>query len=198
MTSKRILLVDDEPSIRVVLSAVLERAGYLVDLAEDGFSALRRMQEALPDVVITDLRMPNMNGFELLSVIRRRFPDIPTIVISGEFLACQIHQGRPLADAVFQKGHYSIPEFLTKISDLIEVPIGQPAKAQSSPMWTSTGSSNGNSAVMLTCIECLRSFPIDPCAESSQYPKKTTCFFCGAKLEVQLVAVGMAQAGAGD
>jgi two-component SAPR family response regulator len=67
------------------LSAVLEQAGYVVDVAEDGFEALKRMQHRMPDLVITDLRMPNMNGFELLSVIRKRFPELPTIAISGEF-----------------------------------------------------------------------------------------------------------------
>lgn len=105
MSQKRILIVDDEPSIRFLLSAVVEQADYTADVAEDGFSALRKIQESKPDLVITDLRMPNMNGFELLSVIRSRFPEIPTIAVSGEFLACTIDQG-PLADAFFQKGNY--------------------------------------------------------------------------------------------
>lgn len=193
MSQKRILLVDDEPSVRAMIAAVLRQSGYLVDVAEDGFHALRQIQKCIPDLVITDLRMPNMNGFELLSVIRQRFPEIPAVVISGEFLACQIQED-PLADAFFQKGHYAIPEFLEKISELLGAPRVHRSKARTSPIWPSTG----NAPVMLTCIECLRSFPIDPCDDASPYPKRTTCIFCGAALEVQIVAVGLAHSSAAD
>jgi CheY-like chemotaxis protein len=187
VTQRRILLVDDEPSIRFLLTAVLEQAGYAIDVAEDGFAALRKMQESMPDLVITDLRMPNMNGFELLSVIRHRFPCLPTIAISGEFLACQIDEG-PLADAFFQKGNYSIPEFLARISSLLTGPVQRDRHSDASPLWRPTG----DGPVMLTCAECLRSFPIDPCAGESPYPRTTDCIFCGARLQIQLVAIGMA------
>lgn len=186
VTPQRILLVDDEPSIRFVLSAVLEQAGYTVDVAEDGFAALRLVQARMPDLVITDLRMPNMNGFELLSVLRTRWPELPTIAISGEFLSCHIHEG-PLADAFFQKGSYSVPEFLARISELLT----QPAQArQHRPQAGSVWAPTKDAPVMLTCTECLRSFPIDPC-DGPEYPKQTNCLFCGALLEVRLVAIGM-------
>jgi CheY-like chemotaxis protein len=181
------LLVDDEPSIRFVLSAVLEQAGYMVDVAEDGFAALRSLQHNFPDLLITDLRMPNMNGFELLSVVRTRFPGLPTIAISGEFLACQIHQG-PLADAFFQKGHYSVPELLERIAELVSTgPKAAEKAASAGALWTPTK----DAPVMLTCTECLRSFPIDPC-DGSSYPKQMSCLFCGATLNVQLLAIGTA------
>lgn len=187
MSQKRILLVDDESSIRFVLSAVLEQEGYAVDVAEDGFAALRKIQQAVPDLVITDLRMPNMNGFELLSVIRHRFPHLPTIAVSGEFFAARIDEGA-LADAFFQKGSYSMPEFLGKISYLLTEPVKRDRKPQTSPVWAPTK----DAPVMLTCTDCLRSFPIDPCAGPTPYPKHTDCIFCGTRLEVQLVAIGMA------
>lgn len=180
------MLVDDEPSIRVVLTAVLQQAGYIVDSAEDGFAALRKIQQTMPDLVITDLRMPNMNGFELLSVIRHRFPNLPTVAISGEFLACQIDEGS-LADAFFEKGNYSVPEFLEKIALLLGKPV-EHRKPQTSPVWTPTR----DAPVMLTCTQCLRSFPIEPCEEGATPPKVIDCVFCGAKLEVQLVAIGLA------
>ena len=112
--AKTILLVDDEPSIRMVLRAVLEHAGYDVEVAEDGYVALHKISEFLPDLVITDLRMPNMNGFELLAVLRSRYPEIPTIAISGEFLVHDL-SAVLIADAFFQKGNYSPPELHTKI-----------------------------------------------------------------------------------
>lgn len=196
MNRNRILLVDDEPGIRVVLSAVLEQAGYSVDVAEDGFAALRKIQQRKPNLVITDLRMPNMNGFELLFEIRTRFPGLPTIAISGEFLTAVAQEG-PLADAFFQKGSYAVNDFLAKISELLLTPrrtspeqpanLHHPAK---SPIWTPTG----DGPVMLTCTKCLHSFPIDAC-EGATPPKQADCIFCGALLDIQLFAVGMAANG---
>lgn len=190
MPEKKILLVDDEPNIRLVLSAVLDRSGYAVEVAEDGFAALRTIQRSKPDLVITDLRMPNMNGFELLSVIRTRYPEIPTIAISGEFLAVDFQEG-PLADAFFQKGNYALPDFLNRIADLLSTPRRRKAHPQA-PVWTPTH----DAPLMLTCTACLRSFPIDLC-EGDAPPQRTPCIFCGADLEVQVIAIGMAQKNAG-
>jgi CheY-like chemotaxis protein len=187
MSQKRILLVDDEPNIRVLLGSILQQAGYVVDVAEDGYSALRKIQHGFPDLIVTDLRMPNMNGFELLSVIRTRFPQLPTVAISGEFVS--VHE-EPLADAFFQKGHYEVQEFLATIIRLLSAPRkGQP-KSKSSPMWTPIK----DAPVMLTCTECLRSFPIEPC-ENVETWEQIDCIFCGAHLNVQLVAIGVAQSG---
>lgn len=187
MSKKRILLVDDEPSIRFVLTAILEQARYAVDVAEDGFAALHKIQHVMPDLVITDLRMPNMNGFELLSVIRTRFPELPTIAISGEFLTVDAQQG-PLADAFFQKGNYALPDFLAKISELLAAPQkGVPKSPARPPVWAPIG----DAPLMLTCTKCLHSFPIEAC-DGATPPKRTDCIFCGTDLEIQLVAVGMA------
>ncbi|HVH87173.1 MAG TPA: response regulator [Terriglobales bacterium] len=186
MNQKKILVVDDEPSIRFIIGAILEQNGYKVEVGEDGFSALRKLNESMPDLVITDMRMPNMNGFELLSVLRTRFPELPTIAISGEFFACHIDEGS-LADAFFQKGNYSIPEFLGKVSDLLHGPRHNKLRPKrQAPVWTPVG----DAPVMLTCTNCLRSFPIDPC-DGSKFPKRMDCLFCGSELDVQLVAVGM-------
>ena len=55
--------------------------------AEDGFSALAEIRKEVPDILLSDLNMPRMSGFELLSVVRRRFPSIRTIAMSGAFMA---------------------------------------------------------------------------------------------------------------
>jgi CheY-like chemotaxis protein len=182
--SKRILLVDDEPSIRFVLGAVLEQSGYTVDSAEDGFAALRKLRTAMPDLVITDLRMPNMNGFELLSVLRTRFPQLPTIAISGEFLRAANES--PIADAFFQKGNYPIDGLLDTVSRLLST-VREKHTIEKSSVWAPTG----DAPLMLTCTSCLRSFPIDPC-DGGAPPKEVDCILCGAHLNVQLVAVGVA------
>src|SRR5258708_8247930 len=75
----RILVVDDEESIRQLFGRLLKKAGYEVASAENGFDALLKLKEFLPEVIISDLNMPKMSGFEFLSVIRRRFPKISVI-----------------------------------------------------------------------------------------------------------------------
>ncbi len=82
----RILFVDDDSSLRETSALILKSFGYEVRTAEDGFHALVELRSLLPDVIISDLRMPNMSGFELLSIVRKRFPHIPVIAISGEFV----------------------------------------------------------------------------------------------------------------
>jgi CheY-like chemotaxis protein len=78
-----ILVVDDDPSIRFSLGQAFQFMGHSVRAAEDGFSALREMQETMPDILISDLNMAHMSGFELLCVIRRRFPSVYVIAMSA-------------------------------------------------------------------------------------------------------------------
>jgi two-component system response regulator HydG len=79
----RVLLVDDEASTRTALSRLLERTGYDVDAVPDGGAALERLGEVPPDLVVTDLDMPVMNGLELLAALRERARDLPVIVVTG-------------------------------------------------------------------------------------------------------------------
>jgi CheY-like chemotaxis protein len=102
-TKARLLIVDDEPSIRNSLSLVLAEIGYPVRSAEDGLSALLELRNDVPDILITDLNMPGMSGFELLAVVRRRFPSIHTIAMSGAFCGNEVPSG-VAADAFYQKG----------------------------------------------------------------------------------------------
>ncbi len=81
----RILVVDDEECIRSVFHALLQREGYEVATAENGFDALLKLRQFLPDLVISDLNMPRMSGFEFLSVLRRRFPKVLVIASSGAY-----------------------------------------------------------------------------------------------------------------
>jgi DNA-binding response OmpR family regulator len=61
----RILLVDDEVAITANLAPFLERAGFCVTIAEDGESALKRVKGACPDLVVLDVQLPDMNGFQV-------------------------------------------------------------------------------------------------------------------------------------
>jgi two-component system KDP operon response regulator KdpE len=77
----RILVVDDEPQITRVLRMSLQSSGYEVTLAKDGLEALERFREAAPDLIITDLSMPGMDGLELTRAVRR-LAETPIIVLS--------------------------------------------------------------------------------------------------------------------
>src|SRR5271168_514973 len=109
-----ILLVDDDPALRVILAALLSHEGYCVQTAEDGVAALAAMELNLPDIIVSDLNMPRMSGFELLSTVRKNFPAVRLVAMSGAFSGKQIPVG-VYADAFYEKG--SQPVFLTKIID---------------------------------------------------------------------------------
>src|SRR5580658_11366401 len=81
----RVLIVDDDPLVLQTCAAIVRSFGFSARTAEDGFVALKILREVLPDMIISDLRMPNMSGFELLSIVRRRFPHLPPIAFGGEF-----------------------------------------------------------------------------------------------------------------
>ena len=155
--SFRILIVEDDQALRQVGKLVLESQGYEVHVAGDGFEALIALKRSLPDIIISDLSMPNMNGFELLSIVRRRFPTIPVIVISGQFSELTLPES-VLADAFFAKGQYKPAALFEKILALLqELPArprtGRPDKAA---VWVK----NDKGIVAVTCIACLRTFPV--------------------------------------
>jgi CheY-like chemotaxis protein len=177
----RILLVDDEAELRNAGKHLLQAQGYEVLCAEDGFEALAALKQALPDIIISDLEMPNMNGFEFLSVVRRRFPTIPVIVISGEFSGVSMPE-TVLADAFFPKGQYKIPELFDRICSLVhELPtrpkVGKPTHAA---VWVK----NHKGMVAVTCPECLRTFPV---TGASTGTNKTECDFCGSMVKFEVI-----------
>jgi len=98
-----LLIVEDDISIRKLLSDTLAESGYKVRSTEDGFSALVELRSGSPDILLSDLNMPGMSGFELLSVVRRRFPAIQVIAISGMFSGDGVPPG-VAADAFYEKG----------------------------------------------------------------------------------------------
>jgi CheY-like chemotaxis protein len=92
----QILVVDDEPEIRAMLSRHYRYLGYEVDTAAHGREALDLLALAKTDIVITDIKMPVMDGIELLRAVRRDYPMIHTIMITGyvtmeNVFACMRH-----------------------------------------------------------------------------------------------------------
>ena len=81
--TKRVLIVDDERAIRVTVGRSLEHDGYETATAASGREALQRMAEKVPDVVILDLKLPDISGAEVLRQIRENYGDLPVLVITG-------------------------------------------------------------------------------------------------------------------
>ena len=162
---------------------LLEAQGYEVLCAEDGFEGLAALKQALPDLIISDLQMPNMNGFEFLSVVRRRFPTIPVIVISGEFSGVSVPES-VLADAFFPKGAYKIPELFERICDLVhELPTRpKTGKPNQAAVWVM----NHKGTIAVTCSECLRTFPVVS-TSVSKGANEAECDFCSSIVRFEII-----------
>ena len=79
----KVLVIDDEPSIRNLLDTLLCRKGYDVVLAESGRKGLELFRRERPDVLVLDLKMPQMDGITVLKQIRRVDPKLPVIILTG-------------------------------------------------------------------------------------------------------------------
>lgn len=86
LTGKRILVVDDSPTVRKLISGKLEKSGHLVVCASDGVEALEQLENSLPDLVLLDITMPRMDGYEVCKQIRSnpQAKDLPVVMISGK------------------------------------------------------------------------------------------------------------------
>ena len=176
----RLLVIDDDSLNRELLESSLSAAGYEVEVAKDGFAALAQMHGALPDLIISDLKMPNMSGFEFLSIARRRFPQIPTIAVSGEFHP-PIEPLGVIADAFLSKP-FSLDELEAKIAELLRDSPPRPAvKKDRAPVWVPR---NGEYYV-ITCTECLRSFsiPAEKSVRVGRELRTLACIFCDAPVQ---------------
>jgi CheY-like chemotaxis protein len=81
-TSHHVLVVDDDPAVGLVLQALLTQAGYRASLARSAQAALSLLQTELTDLVLTDLRMPEMDGLTLLETLKRNWPEVPVVMLA--------------------------------------------------------------------------------------------------------------------
>jgi CheY-like chemotaxis protein len=115
-----VLIVDDDLAVRDSLAAVIEAFGFRTRTAGNGFEGLMAIQAEAPSAIITDLHMPEMDGFELMNALRNTQSNIPVIAISGgiatgyDFLNAAKHMG---AVATFAKP-LAVFEVIDTISDL--------------------------------------------------------------------------------
>ncbi len=183
---KRVLLVDDDPCICEAMGMLLNEEGYEIATAANGFEALTQIKLAAPDVIVSDLNMPHMSGYEFLSVVRLRFSSIPVIAMSGNYESDQCFPGGVIADAFFAKGRCHIEELLRTIAKMVGTTVTRPISHQHQPAHSQVPrygkDSKGAAFMMLTCTECLRSFSLSVAQTISQDIQQASCPFCAAQV----------------
>jgi DNA-binding NtrC family response regulator len=109
---RRVLIVDDEPSIRDVMATLLLDAGYSVQTAADGQIALEIIDLAPPDLIITSVMMPQLDGWALLDRLHERNPSLPVILMSaGDWI--RRRRTTPIPDhAVFLGKPFAVEKLL--------------------------------------------------------------------------------------
>jgi len=174
--TERILLIDDEPLVRKIISRYLVAAGYVVRVAVDGLDAIGKLRAGLPDLIISDLKMPRMSGVELLDVVRKRFPQIPVIVISG-VVADEMSAG-VAADAYCPKNEFLSEQLLQTMSDLKRKPPPRTALADvdNKPV-QARRDRDGN--CVIGCDDCLREFRVHRPLHMGGHEERTPCVHCG-------------------
>ena len=174
----RILLVDDDPSLRLSMAEALDEIGFSVRSAENGLSALIEIEREIPDIVLSDLNMPRMSGFEFLRVVRRHFPSIHLIAMSGAFSGDEVPSG-VTADAFYQKGSgvRCLIEIIERFAQSRPLPAQQ--GAASAPLWILR---NGYDAsrqpcVSINCPDCHGTFQ-QQVGGSLSLIRETQCMHC--------------------
>jgi len=115
----RILVVDDDPAYREYVRRVLSSGGYEVGHEPDADSALARVTAEHWDLLITDIRLPGVNGLELLDRVRERFPGLPVAVLTGHASVDYAVSALRGAAAEFLQKPVSRPDLIAKVAELI-------------------------------------------------------------------------------
>jgi CheY-like chemotaxis protein len=179
----RILVVDDEPSLRETARQMLESGGYEVLTVADGLEGLHALSKSLPDLIISDLNMPRMSGFEFLAVVRERFPHIATIAVSGDYIAIGNPSG-VLADAFLQKGHYTLNELCREVAKLLAAsPIrSERQKSEIAPLFVPRDKAG---YLIITCPKCLRPNRLEAMSLNGGL-HETPCQSCGTPVKFEI------------
>lgn len=112
---KKILVVDDEDSLRTVLSTELASEGYDVGTAADGDDAITEMDKKVFDLILLDIKMPRMNGFEVLKHVKDKHPRTKVIMLTGFADLKNAIESKKLGAEDFVSKPYDLVDLLTTI-----------------------------------------------------------------------------------
>jgi len=179
-----VLIVEDEEFLRTSLVQIFTVLGHRVRCASDGLAGLIEMRREIPEILLSDLNMPGMSGFELLSVVRRRFPAIRVIATSGAFSGTVVPYG-VTADAFYEKGR-SVAVLLKAIESLpfINRQCGEAPEV----IWIQRNGHDikGAEFVTITCPDCFRVFP-HTISETTGLILGASCIFCHRMIQFGVV-----------
>jgi len=180
-----LLIVDDDHAITTTLSHIFRGFGHQVRTADDGLSALQQIRNEVPDVLLSDLNMPRMSGFELLSIVRRRLPEVFVIAYSAAFSGEAVPAGIA-ADAFHEKstGLQRLFGLVKTANHKGHVRSGSDA---STPIWISrTKDASCSEQLSIACPECLRSFSLSV-GSANLTIEAADCVYCHAKIRYGVV-----------
>lgn len=185
LTERSIVIAEDNAVLRSVLTEIFREYGWRVRSAEDGFASLQALGEELPAVLLSDLEMSGMSGFELLSIVRRRFPLIRVVAMSGAFTGSAVPAG-VAADAFYAKGG-SVANLLDIVAEVggshlnVERRRGVPA------VWLppSLQALAPDGSLAVACSNCMRAVYLS-CPYSSQ-EAEVVCPHCRQRVQVFLL-----------
>ncbi len=179
----RILVVDDEPQMRELTQLALESRGYEVLTAADGLEGLHALGRSLPDLIVSDLNMPRMSGFEFLAVVRERFPHIATIALSGENFLNE-YPTAIQADTFLRKDQYTLKSLCNEVGNLLAAsPIrSEGRKSEIAPLFVPRDKAG---YLILTCPKCLRPAKQEAGGLNGGL-HETTCPSCGTLVKFEI------------
>ena len=182
-----LLIVDDDGALLHLLSVIMTHSGFDVRTAQDGFAALAAIRAEIPDILLSDLYMPGMSGFELLSVVRRRFPMIPVIAMSSAYSGPGVPAG-VAADAFYEKAT-DLNELLGIVNGIRVLPDGifEVTRSSMEPVWLPwQADGSEDSSLVITCPECMRSFnPLRTGPTMIIYEAK--CIYCSTVIPYAVI-----------
>jgi len=118
--SSLVLIIDDDEAIREMVQVMLEDASYKVIVAQDGVEALQKLEATRPDLIVTDLVMPSMNGYTFLNLLRQKqLSPIPIIVFTASTTSIQEVEQIEVAGYTYLAKPFEMDELLTKINQLL-------------------------------------------------------------------------------
>jgi CheY-like chemotaxis protein len=131
----RILLVDDNANGLKARKMVLEELGYGIVTASNGHDALERFTRQKFDLVVTDYKMPRMDGLELIVNLRKLEPELPIVLISGFVDSMGLNEENTQADAVIQKSANEVSHLSRAVARLLrQKPARKPSGAAPPPL----------------------------------------------------------------
>jgi DNA-binding response OmpR family regulator len=119
--SRRILIVDDEPNIVISLEFLMRREGYEVEIASDGEAAMKSLAESAPDLVLLDVMLPRMNGFEVCQQIRANpaWRAIKILVLTARGRDSEIARGLTLGADLYVTKPFSTRDLVAQVRRLL-------------------------------------------------------------------------------